>query len=272
VVCIRVRRSWLVAYGGSYVLSLWMDLTKYSFFCFLPNRLTDGLHPSVGVIAPFRPLPFDPKVGPLMINALPGYWEQDPTGPDSKMCPYFQSVSDELLTAEEKAIACKTQPRTPPKIIDLDLLDKVIEQIKTHDFENTGPLLQVFSTMMLHLPMAYPAEYNEAEANDEYRNGMPEYFASGKIKPPASIDDNRWATNKGVRFVDDLFGRSMQAIKDAGQWNNTIVYFTSDNGGAIYYGTANNNYPLRASKFSPFEGTRQFIERSISDPSNPLCR
>ena len=191
-----------MAYGGSYVLSLWMDLTKYSFFCFLPNRLTDGLHPSVGVIAPFRPLPFDPKFGPLMINALPGYWEQDPTGPDSKMCPYFQSVSDELLTAEEKAIACKTQPRTPPKIIDLDLLDKVIEQIKTHDFENTGPLLQVFSTMMLHLPMAYPAEYNEAEANDEYRNGMPEYFASGKIKPPASIDDNRWATNQGVRIKE----------------------------------------------------------------------
>lgn len=189
-----------------------------------------------------------------MVNTLPGYWEQDPSAFASDMCPYFQSVSNDFLSAEEKAIACKTSPRKPPKIIDLDLLDKVIEQIKTHDFENSGPMLQVFSTMMLHLPMAYPAGYNEADANDNFTNGMPEHFARGKVKPPASIDDNRWATNKGVQFVDDLFGQTLQAIKDAGQWNNTIIYFTSDNGGAIYAGTANNNYPLRASKFSPFEG------------------
>jgi Sulfatase len=189
-----------------------------------------------------------------MVNALGGYWEQSANAPDSKMCSYFRSLSDDILTPMEKTLACKTYPRTPPKLIDLDLLDHVVEQIETHDYQRKGPLLQVFSTMMLHLPMAYPAEYNEAAANDNYTNGMPSYFAKDRIKKPATIDDSRWATNKGVSFIDDVFGRTMQAVKDAGQWNNTIVYFTSDNGGVVYLGTANNNYPLRASKFSPFEG------------------
>jgi hypothetical protein len=159
-----------------------------------------------------------------------------------------------MLTPDEKVVACKTYPRTPPKLIDLDLSDKILEQIKTHDYKNSGPLMHVYSTVMLHLPMAYPAEYNEPEANNNYANGMPSYFAKDEVKGPATINDQRWATNKGVQFVDDLFGKVVKAYKDAGQWNNTIIYFTSDNGGVIYQGTANNNYPLRASKFSPFEG------------------
>ena len=49
-------------------------------------------------------------------------------------------------------------------------------------------------------------------------------------------------------------GRCLEAIKDAGQWDNTIVFFTSDNGGAIVVNSVNNNYPLRGAKFSKFEG------------------
>ena len=57
-----------------------------------------------------------------------------------------------------------------------------------------------------------------------------------------------------MRFVDDIFGNITQALKDAGQWHNTIIFFTSDNGGAIYLNTANNNFPLRGSKLNAFEG------------------
>ena len=166
-----------------------------------------------------------------------------------------------MLSLQEKDVACKTYPRTPPKLLDLDILDKFTEQITTHDFKNAGPLLHVYSTFMMHLPMAYPASYNEAAANNNYTNGMPSYFAGDQIKGPATINDLRWATNTGVRFVDDIFGKIVQAYKDAGQWNNTIVYFTTDNGGVIYSGTANNNYPLRASKFSPFEGNNEIAQK-----------
>ena len=79
-------------------------------------------------------------------------------------------------------------------------------------------------------------------------------------------------TNNLIKFVDHLFGETMQALKDAGQWDNTIVYFTSDNGGAIYTGTVNNNYPLRASKFTAFEGgvrVPQFISGGWIDCNLP---
>lgn len=68
--------------------------------------LIDGLIPSIGVVAPFRPVPFSKNFGPLMIDTLPGYKEQDASAPVSEMCPYFQSVSEDLLSIEEKAIAC----------------------------------------------------------------------------------------------------------------------------------------------------------------------
>ena len=40
----------------------------------------------------------------------------------------------------------------------------------------------------------------------------------------------------------------MPSFKTAGQWDNTIVLFASDNGGAIFTNGANNNFPLRGSK------------------------
>ena len=133
-----------------------------------------------------------------------------------------------MLTTEEKFIACKTRPRKLPKLLDLDLLDKVTDQISNHDY-NKGPFLQYFCTAMLHQPIAYPKEYDiNASAS------LPEYFQPGKIKPTPSNDDFRLSLNQAVRYLDDLFGSTMQAVKDAVQWNNTIVLFTTDNGGPIY--------------------------------------
>jgi len=36
----------------------------------------------------------------------------------------------------------------------------------------------------------------------------------------------RLALANAMRFVDDIFDETMQAIKDAGQWDNTIVLLT----------------------------------------------
>ena len=72
---------------------------------------------------------------------------------------------------------------------------------------------------------------------------MPPSFQDGQVKPPGDNDIVRKKTNNLLRYMDDLFGDLMQAIKDAGQWENTIVLFTSDNGGAVFpNGQANQNY------------------------------
>mmetsp|Transcript_10583 Transcript_10583/g.16159 ORF Transcript_10583/g.16159 Transcript_10583/m.16159 type:complete len:631 (+) Transcript_10583:180-2072(+) len=152
------------------------------------------------------------------------------------------------MTPQEKFIACKTRPRTSPKHIDLDLVDKATHQIRTHDY-NKGSFFQFFATAAMHTPMAYPKSYNEQDSDE-----LPYYFQDGEVKPTAKPSDLRLATNRYVRFLDDLFGSTMQAIKDAGQWDNTIVFFTSDNGGVNDGQSVNNNYPLRSGKFSRFEG------------------
>jgi len=181
----------------------------------------DGVVPFGGAISTYFNPPLKHDFGPQLLNALPGYWEQNPEFEDTNWCPYIKSLSDDRLSLEEKSIACKTRPRTLPKILDLDLLDNVVDQITTHNYTE-GPILQVFATAMLHQPIAYPKEYDVKAADS-----IPQYFQPGEVKPLPGNDDIRYGVNNAVRFLDDLFGSTMQAIKDAGQWNNTIIYFTT---------------------------------------------
>jgi arylsulfatase A-like enzyme len=61
-----------------------------------------------------------------------------------------------------------------------------------------------------------------------------------------------------IEVLDTNVGRLMQALKDNGLDKNTIVIFTSDNGGNMYDTvdgtTPTNNEPLRAGKANNYEG------------------
>mmetsp|Transcript_13040 Transcript_13040/g.28578 ORF Transcript_13040/g.28578 Transcript_13040/m.28578 type:complete len:795 (-) Transcript_13040:62-2446(-) len=205
--------------------------------------------------------------GATLLQALPGYWEQSPEFDDNALCDYFKSQTP-LLSPDEIFLACKTRPRQFSKLMDSDMLDHVVDNIQNHDYD-TGPLFQLHSTQLMHTPMQYPKEYDDNSPNPD----QPDYMKSGETKPPAKNSDLRYTTVNAMRYVDDIFGQVMQAVKDAGQWDNTIVLFTSDNGGAIYTNTANNNYPLRGAKFGPFEGgTRvaQFLTGGWIDKHLPV--
>eukprot|EP00438_Fugacium_kawagutii_P035354 Skav207503 [mRNA] locus=scaffold334:334377:335510:- [translate_table: standard] len=54
--------------------------------------------------------------------------------------------------------------------------------------------------------------------------------------------------------MDDTIKNLTEAFKDKGMWENTLVVFTTDNGGPIYEPGSSNNYPLRGGKYSDFEG------------------
>jgi uncharacterized sulfatase len=57
-----------------------------------------------------------------------------------------------------------------------------------------------------------------------------------------------------IRALDRSVGRVVQALKDNGLTENTLVVFTSDNGGAGYIGLPNINKPFRGWKLDHFEG------------------
>jgi arylsulfatase A-like enzyme len=57
-----------------------------------------------------------------------------------------------------------------------------------------------------------------------------------------------------IRSLDRGVGTVLKAVKDAGLEDNTLIIFTSDNGGANYIGLPDVNKPFRGWKLTFFEG------------------
>jgi len=69
------------------------------------------------------------------------------------------------------------------------------------------------------------------------------------------IEDHRTRVYAAmIRALDRGVGRVLQALRDNGLEENTMVVFTSDNGGANYIGIDGVNDPYRGWKISLFEG------------------
>ena len=71
----------------------------------------------------------------------------------------------------------------------------------------------------------------------------------------AHIEDHRARVYAAmIHALDRSVGRVMAALRDNGLEENTLVIFTSDNGGAGYLGLADVNRPFRGWKLTLFEG------------------
>ncbi len=69
------------------------------------------------------------------------------------------------------------------------------------------------------------------------------------------IEDHRLRVYAAmIRSLDRGVGQVLDAVRDNGLEDNTIVMFTSDNGGAHYIGVPDVNEPFRGWKISLFEG------------------
>jgi arylsulfatase A-like enzyme len=56
-------------------------------------------------------------------------------------------------------------------------------------------------------------------------------------------------------FLDEIIGNLTAQLKAKGLWENTLLVFTSDNGGPFDLGKgAATNFPLRGAKNTPLEG------------------
>jgi arylsulfatase A-like enzyme len=71
-------------------------------------------------------------------------------------------------------------------------------------------------------------------------------------KRQKNIADSRARLVAFIEHLDDGIGKVLTALKETGQSDNTLVIFTSDNGGQLSVGASNG--PLRAGKGDMYEG------------------
>jgi arylsulfatase A-like enzyme len=94
------------------------------------------------------------------------------------------------------------------------------------------------------LYLAYNAPHFPIEPPEEWLERVSE-------RAP-DLDDKRARNVAFVEHLDDGIGRVLAALEETGQDRNTLVVFTSDNGGSLPH--AQNNDPWRDGKQSHYDG------------------
>lgn len=107
--------------------------------------------------------------------------------------------------------------------------DKAIDLIQKHD--TNKPLFLYLPFQSPHQPFEVPKKYEDLYSN---------------------IGNKFRRTYAGmVSCMDEAVGRVLHAMKRRNMWENTILVFTTDNGGDM---EGSSNYPLRGRKGSLWEG------------------
>lgn len=183
-------------------------------------------------------------------------------GREKEFMPNAQGFDESLFMASGLYL-----PINAPDVVnakqDFDPIDRVLWNIMKYSASfNGGPLFE---------PRGYLTDYYTEEAVKviEANKDRPFllYLAHWGIHTPLQAkrsdydaladdiaDPRARVYGAMIKAVDRSVGAVMQALKDNGLDEDTIVIFTSDNGGADYIGLPDINQPYRGWKLSFFEG------------------
>eukprot|EP00040_Diaphanoeca_grandis_P010270 m.52516 g.52516 ORF g.52516 m.52516 type:complete len:531 (+) comp21620_c1_seq1:308-1900(+) len=120
---------------------------------------------------------------------------------------------------------------------------RAVSIIKTFSPSSPQPLFLYLPYQNVHWPLEAPDDYVEKFANTTGGN-----HARNMVCAMASI-------------LDDGVGQVLAALKASGIFDDTIVIFSSDNGGPTNgdEGTMSNNFPLRGGKNTIWEGGTRVV-------------
>jgi arylsulfatase I/J len=180
---------------------------------------------SIGTPAPCLETFNEPYVIDMMVN-VPGNVQS------LRATPYFNCSSENLDEA------CEYQ--------DLVFTKRVLDLIDTSSSDE--PWMIWYSSHLAHTPMALPDRYFQRvlelcgpDATDERFRGQ-------------CVLEERQRYLASIMMFDDNVGRIVERLKARGLYDNTLIVFTSDNGGGIGQGVGGNNWPNRGGKASVWEG------------------
>jgi arylsulfatase A-like enzyme len=140
--------------------------------------------------------------------------------------------------------------------LSMRLAKETVEFMKQNNPNVTGqPFLAYLAFYAVHGPIQTTQEKWAKYRQKAEDAGIAEKgFKMGHFLPIRQVQDNPIYAGL-VEAMDDAVGEVLKAVDELGLENNTVVVFTSDNGGvAAGDAFATSNLPLRAGKGYQFEG------------------
>jgi len=146
--------------------------------------------------------------------------------------------------------------RKPGENLSLRLARETAAFIERHDsLKRNTPFFAYLAFYAVHSPIQTTQErWQKYRDKADSLGVVPEGFEMGNYLPIRQVQDNPVYAGL-VEQMDDAVGIVLEALERLGLEENTIVVFTSDNGGvAAGDAFATSNKPLRAGKGYQFEG------------------
>ena len=123
---------------------------------------------------------------------------------------------------------------------------------------NNKPLFLFYAPHIAHCPLQVPQAYLDRLdfVTDDSKQCAKQ---TPNILPPSSKKQPRPSCRRQYRamvnMLDDLVGQIVSQFKEKGLWDNTLMVFTSDNGGPTHLQeSGSTNFDLRGGKYSDWEG------------------
>eukprot|EP00439_Symbiodinium_sp_Y106_P081783 s24_g20.t3 len=156
-----------------------------------------------------------------------------------------ETYSGPVRDAISLSAACQEDEESDPGCYEEHLFkQRVLKIIQNHDTSKSeNPLFLFYSFHLLHTPLQVPKAWLEK---------LDALVSAAGGKPIDS--ENRRLYAAMTLYMDAAIGEAVDALKQKKMYDNTLIIFTSDNGGPIYEPGAASNHPLRGGKYTDWDG------------------